>query len=471
VSDVLVLGAGPIGLLAAMMLARDGHDVTVLDRDDAEPPSDARDAMDHWDRGAVPQFQQAHGMHARFRNVLEAELPGVTDALVRAGALSYNQLRFTPFIEDTSPRPGDERFVTVTGRRPLLEAVIANTAADEPRLTVRRGVKVAGLLTGPELIPGAPHVVGVVTDGGEELRADLVVDAMGRRTPMADLVQSVGARAPHVEAADCGFIYYTRYFRAKDGATPEVIGPPLTHHGSLSCLTLLADNDTWMAVLYTNSHDAPLKALRREETWEAVLRTIPFQAHWADGEPITSVMPMSGVLDSLRSYVVAGAPVVTGMVPVGDAWACTNPSLGRGMSIGSGHASLLRAAVREHLGDPVALTEAYAEETAAQVEPWYRAQIAMDRVRYAEMDAIREGREPPPPPDDPASTAMRALATAMAYDADVHRAFIDFASCQVLPQDWLARPGMLDKVMEIAANHEPVVMPGPTREQLLEIVG
>jgi hypothetical protein len=48
------------------------------------------------------------------------------------------------------------------------------------------------------------------------------------------------------------------------------------------------------------------------------------------------VFPRTGYLlysmvsgaDRLRSYVVDGAPVVTGMVSVGDAWACTNPSLG-----------------------------------------------------------------------------------------------------------------------------------------------
>ncbi len=37
-AEILVLGAGLGGLSTAMLLARDGHQVTVLERDPAEPP-------------------------------------------------------------------------------------------------------------------------------------------------------------------------------------------------------------------------------------------------------------------------------------------------------------------------------------------------------------------------------------------------------------------------------------------------
>ena len=67
---------------------------------------------------------------------------------------------------------------------------------------------------------GVPHVVGVRTDAGEELRADLVVDAAGRRSSLPKLLTAIGARAPIEEKEDCGFVYYGRHFRSADGEMP-----------------------------------------------------------------------------------------------------------------------------------------------------------------------------------------------------------------------------------------------------------
>ena len=45
-------------------------------------------------------------------------------------------------------------------------------------ILVRRGASVVGLLTGPPAAKGIPHLTGVRTIGGEEVSADLIVDAM-----------------------------------------------------------------------------------------------------------------------------------------------------------------------------------------------------------------------------------------------------------------------------------------------------
>src|SRR5581483_4077350 len=48
-AKIVVTGGGIVGLSAAMLLARDGHQVTVLERDPTEPPS-PEDAWEQWSR-------------------------------------------------------------------------------------------------------------------------------------------------------------------------------------------------------------------------------------------------------------------------------------------------------------------------------------------------------------------------------------------------------------------------------------
>ena len=88
-------------------------------------------------------------------------------------------------------------------------------------------------------------------------------------------------------------------------------------------------------MLTTSSRDKALRGLREPARWHAALARYPLAAHWADGEPITGVDVMAGIEDRYRRLVVDGEPVATGVVAVGDAWACTNPSVGRGASIGA----------------------------------------------------------------------------------------------------------------------------------------
>ncbi|MEI4884218.1 NAD(P)/FAD-dependent oxidoreductase, partial [Klebsiella pneumoniae] len=71
-------------------------------------------------------------------------------------------------------------------------------------LTVRRGAAVTGLVTGSSARPGVPHVSGVRAGDGQEFRADLVVDATGRRSTLPRLLEAIGARPPAEELDDCG---------------------------------------------------------------------------------------------------------------------------------------------------------------------------------------------------------------------------------------------------------------------------
>src|SRR5262245_45965968 len=94
-SRIVQIGGGVVGLCNALLLARDGHDITVLERDPATPPS-PDEAWDEWERRGVNQFRMIHHFHARFRNIVEPEIPEVIRAFDDAGAIRINPTREAP---------------------------------------------------------------------------------------------------------------------------------------------------------------------------------------------------------------------------------------------------------------------------------------------------------------------------------------------------------------------------------------
>jgi 2-polyprenyl-6-methoxyphenol hydroxylase-like FAD-dependent oxidoreductase len=147
---IVVCGGGVIGLSAAMMLAQDGHQVTVLETDSEGVPVTPDAAWESWRRKGVGQFRQPHNLFARFRRVCDEELPGLTERLLAAGCVWVDPLESLPLgISDLAPRPGDEALRFVTGRRPVAESVIAAAAQEQPSVVIRRGVRVTELTGGP----------------------------------------------------------------------------------------------------------------------------------------------------------------------------------------------------------------------------------------------------------------------------------------------------------------------------------
>src|SRR5919112_1096155 len=341
----VVAGGGVAGLAASLAVARAGHDVVVLERDPVHPDGSPDGAFDV-ERHGIPHFFQPHAFLPRGRRALSDWAPDVLDALLDAGADPQDLA-----LKLRGPRqPGDEDLVYLWGRRPVIEWALRRAAAAEPSVEIRAGVHVSGLLTSGN---GARRAVGVAVDGGEVVRGDVVVDALGRyRGPQAWPRAGGGP-------TDSGAVYYCRYFQLADGVQ-HLDAPILNPRGDLGYMgfnTFRGDNRTFAVILLVPTADRELRVLRHEPAWRAACAAIApldvmISADYA--RPITNVMPMGGLMNVDRT----GDPGVSGIVAVGDAFCHTDPAFAYGLSFSLAHAQALADATAE-APDADAIAERY----------------------------------------------------------------------------------------------------------------
>ena len=332
-------------------------------------------------------------------------------------------------------------------------------------IDVRRGVAVDGLLARAVTGAGPPDVVGVRT-GGTVLHADLVIDATGRRSPLPRWLAEIGARAPEEKEEDSGFVYYGRHLRRADGS-PVLAGPVYDQFGSVLLLGLPGDHGTAGVGIVTCSDDKEMRRLHDEAAWLRVLGALPGGKRMVDCEPISPMSRMSKIEDRYRRLVVDGEPVASGLVALADSWACTNPSLGRGLSLGLWHALLLRDVIREHgTEDRSGVPAAFDAVTEAELTPWYRSTLWWDRHRLTDVRAAMG--VPTGPVDDARWHRWLRLGAAMNDHPELLMAFLEVIKLDARPEEVVERPAIVELLERVDA---PLPTPaGPSREELLRLV-
>jgi 2-polyprenyl-6-methoxyphenol hydroxylase-like FAD-dependent oxidoreductase len=395
----------------------------------------------------------------------------VFDELQAVGALRFNPAAAAArLLPDGAGNDLDlSRFETLTTcRRPLIEFAYASAAAKTPGVDIRYGCPATALVTGTEVIPGVPHVTGVRTQAGEAIEAKVVVDTAGRRSPLSSMIEAVGGRRPPERAFEAGFVYNTRYYRGAE--LPELRDDLLAAIGSISVLTIPGDNGWWSVTLYHSPKDKQMRKVRDPKTFERVLQALPNHAHWADGEPQGDIFSMAATANTTREFIVGGTPCATGVVPLGDAWGFTNPSIGRGITLGMMHVVEMAPAIAKHVDDPRQLADEWERRTGDRPARFHASTVNFDRLRAPQVEALMMGLDDPLDPSDPSVAGPLAFASAAHYDPQVLRWFFEVISCLSLPDEVLACEGALERVLEVALSNPPYSPPGPNRGELEEIL-
>lgn len=468
-----IVGGGMAGMLAALLLARDGHDVTVFERDDTDLPATADEAFDGWNRRGAPHARQSHALLARLRRTLQERAPDVLDMLAEQGATELTIERILPpDIDDRTPRPGDDELVLWCCRRLTIEWVLRTVVADEPGVTWRRGVGVE------RLVADGTDVRGVVLDDGSEFTADLVVVGGGRNSPVMEWIAELGGDVqPTEEESEAGIVYLSRFYRLREGRAL----PLLTEKGAGGDLGYLAfagfygDNGTFSITLGIPTGDRALMALRDPSAWEAAVKTLtPLEPWTEDGlaDPITGVETMARLTNRIRRFVVDGEPVVTGLVAIGDAAITTNPWYGKGCSQAGIAAEALSEALRRHGRDRVAIALTMDEAMRNELEPHYVVSCVQDADRTKLHVADRAGTEPDAAASAGREFILHGLLPATRTDPDVFRKFFRSFNMLDRPDALFSDPDVLAKAgAALAAKDERPPLPrlGPPRDELLAI--
>jgi menaquinone-9 beta-reductase len=159
-TEAVVVGAGPSGATAALLLARGGHDVVLVDR--ARFPRDKACG-----EGLMPPGVEALrrlGLYERVLKTGARPLRGVTYRLPKGG----------PVVDVAFPVPPDGGAPEGLGiRRTSFDEALVDAVRRQPHATVREGERVTGLIR-----DAAERVVGVATTAGE-IRARIVIGADG----------------------------------------------------------------------------------------------------------------------------------------------------------------------------------------------------------------------------------------------------------------------------------------------------
>jgi 2-polyprenyl-6-methoxyphenol hydroxylase-like FAD-dependent oxidoreductase len=293
--DVVVLGAGLAGLSASLAFARSGRRVFLLERDRPGVAGDADRLFECWDRPGIAHFRQPHNFLAAGREVLLDRAPDVLNGILALGARENRQYQLLP----AEAQEGDKRLVSICARRPLLEYAFRRAVEAEDNVMLATSARAVGLLADSGRSGGPVRVGGVRTHDGGEIRAGLVVDALGRTSPAASWLTALGARPMPMRRSECGLLYYSRHFRLHDGVeippSPFLLGGPRGEIGYLAFAVFVEDNRTFALILSIPPWDRELRALKSEHAYMTAALSLPAVAPWVhpdQAEPITPVLPM-----------------------------------------------------------------------------------------------------------------------------------------------------------------------------------
>ena len=433
------MGASVAGLWTARALSDHFEEVVVLERDQLPEGPDFR--------SGAPQIRQFHTLLQSGLQQMKTWFPGLAEELIAAGAVPYD------VIVDVHARIRNRwlpRFpsgwVLLSCSRLLLEAGIRRRLRQNPCIRFVEGVEVFGLQSDGE----NRRVTGVRTrirrggpgtgEGDSVYEADLIVDALGRRSHTPEWLVEMGYPAPRESEVDSFLGYVTRKYKRKPNMRMLLLGatPP---HDPYAGLIFPEENDTMVAMFGGyNKHYPPTNP---QEFDEFVANIDPeVGVILRDAEPVSQPYGYRGTSSRWRHYEQLERWPER-FVVLGDAFCGFNPIYGQGMSVAAMSAVALANQIRESHGN----LDGVAQSTLREIGKITDAIWLLATSADLEWPGTEGGTVGNSPIDRFVRWYIGEMLEAMEFDRAVRLAFIGVNQL-VLPGKALFAPDMFLRVMK-----------------------
>jgi flavin-dependent dehydrogenase len=377
VTTAVVLGGGFAGALAAAVLARHAR-VTVVEGDAFPAGPTARPGQ--------PQAHHNHVLLGEGAAALEALLPGTTHDLLDAGA---RRLGLTGDALVLGPAGWFLRHETgttvISATRWLLDNVVRRRALTGD-IEVRQRTRVLGLTGDAARVTGAVVQPADASGRAQEIAADIIIDATGRRSQAPRWLAALGAAQVTEQTIDSGVAYATRSYRAPADladAIPAIMihpspAPGRPDHGA----TLFPVEDgRWLVTLTGTRDSAPPTGEAGFAAFARSLRT-PLVADLIHAAtPAGPVRPYRATANTRRLFHEAALPA--GFLAIGDAVMTVNPVFSHGLSVASLSVAQLAGELARQGATPAITRQAQAAIAAVAQRSWYLAVGRLTRAPVA----------------------------------------------------------------------------------------
>lgn len=345
--SAIVMGASVAGLWTARVLADHFDHVLILERDSLPEGPELRPG--------VPQSRQYHIMLLKGLQIMDDLFPGLRDELIRDGAIPFDSVNDVAVRSRGKwlPRfPSEHHLLSCS--RLLLEAGMRRHLRRNAQIRFVEAVTVTGL----EADAHKQQITGVHVshrndnERAETFSADLVVDALGRRSPTPAWLTALGYDAPDESSVNSFLGYVTRRYRIPINFEADwrmimiLATPPDQPRGGL---IFPEENGVWCVMLAGANKDYPPTD---EAGFVDFARSLGTEFHRAvlAAEPLTQPYGYRGT-ESRRRHYEKLTRWPDRYVVLGDAFCGFNPIYGQGMTVAAMSAVALGEEIRRSGGD------------------------------------------------------------------------------------------------------------------------